>query len=296
MLRPHTVWVKYRDWPITTHRARIDETTPPRSPLLPYIPSLRHRFYVTTCLSTSSTYRGTVKAIAMNLAFIPSVPLTAGSRPLSPRSLPFSFRPAQTTPRHGLFQQSTDAHAPCVVPVASLSRSLSVLASLLSLGLFPADVATASSALPNSRPQHIEAAVQLSSSSSTASNINNDRRSIHSPVTLIAPVRAAETSSTSNANKSVANKEIAKAPAAVTVQQRCSFYLSEFLMWHPGAKVLSLLAFTLAVMYFGSFLYQIADPNQEEAPYPFWYVSFIHQHSFTYSFLLLRDINEMIWF
>lgn len=232
----------------------------------------------------------------MKIAFIPSVPLSAGSRPLSPHSSPFSFRPAHapTTPRHGLFQQSTDTQAPRGVPVASLSRSLSVFASLLSLGVFPADVAAASSALPNSRQQHVEATVQLSSSSSSASIINNGKRSIQSPITLIPPVIATENSSTSDANKSVVNKEAAKTPAAATVQQRCSFYLSEFLMWHPGAKVLTLLAFTLAVMYFGSFLYQFADPNQEEASYPFWYVS--HQHSSTYSFLLRRETHQMIWF
>lgn len=227
------------------------------------------------------TYRGSTTAIPMNVAFVSSVPLTAGSRPLSSRSSPFSFRPthALTISRRGLCQQSTQAHAPRTAPIASLSRSVSVLASLFSLSLFPADIAAASSTLPNSRPQHVEAGVQLSSSSSAT--INNGKGSVNSPVTLIAPVRAAENSPISNANKPVANQEAAKAPAAATVQQRCSFYLSEFLMWHPGAKVLTLLAFTLAVMYFGSFLYQLADPNQEEASYPFWYVFAIHQHSST---------------
>lgn len=42
-------------------------------------------------------------------------------------------------------------------------------------------------------------------------------------------------------------------------------------MWHPSAKVLSLLTVTLSAMYLGSYLYRIADPQKREAKHPFWH-------------------------
>lgn len=61
-------------------------------------------------------------------------------------------------------------------------------------------------------------------------------------------------------------------PPPVSLPDRLAFYLSEFLMWNPGARVLALFVFTLAAMYLGSFLYRFADPNRAEAEYPFWFV------------------------
>lgn len=57
----------------------------------------------------------------------------------------------------------------------------------------------------------------------------------------------------------------------VSVKDRLIFYLGEFLMWNPAAKVLTLLASTLLAMYVGSFLYRLADPAMKEAKYPFWH-------------------------
>lgn len=59
------------------------------------------------------------------------------------------------------------------------------------------------------------------------------------------------------------------APIA-SVRDRMSFYISEFLMWNPAAKIITLLAFTLLSMFMGSFLYRLADPGREEASSPFW--------------------------
>lgn len=56
-----------------------------------------------------------------------------------------------------------------------------------------------------------------------------------------------------------------------SLRDRLSFYLAEYLMWNPGAKVLSLFAVTLLCMYLGSFLYRLADPEKAEAQSPFWH-------------------------
>lgn len=55
------------------------------------------------------------------------------------------------------------------------------------------------------------------------------------------------------------------------IQQRLSFYVSEFLLWNSGAKILSLFAFTVFTMYLGQFLYMLADPKRSEAHSPFWH-------------------------
>lgn len=68
----------------------------------------------------------------------------------------------------------------------------------------------------------------------------------------------------------------------VGLGSRFSFYISEFLMWHPSAKIVTLFSFTLLAMYLGSFLYKFADPNREEAQYPFWYVANENPATFLY--------------
>lgn len=56
-----------------------------------------------------------------------------------------------------------------------------------------------------------------------------------------------------------------------TIKDHLSFWMGEFLMWNASARVIALLALTLAFMYVGSFLYRLADPQKREAAHPFWH-------------------------
>lgn len=53
--------------------------------------------------------------------------------------------------------------------------------------------------------------------------------------------------------------------------ERVPFLVDEFLMWNPGAKVLTLFAVTLLSMAIGSLLFRFADPKRKEAQSPFWH-------------------------
>lgn len=56
-----------------------------------------------------------------------------------------------------------------------------------------------------------------------------------------------------------------------TIRDRLSFWLGEYLMWNPGAKVIALFLLTLLGMAVGSLLFRVADPKREEAQSPFWH-------------------------
>lgn len=68
-----------------------------------------------------------------------------------------------------------------------------------------------------------------------------------------------------------AGLSVAAVTAPVSIMDRAGFWAGEFLMWNPAARVIALLGVTLVCMYFGSFLYRMADPQRKEASSPFWH-------------------------
>lgn len=68
-----------------------------------------------------------------------------------------------------------------------------------------------------------------------------------------------------------AGLSVAAITAPVSIMDRVAFWAGEFLMWNPAARVIALLGLTLVCMYFGSFLYRLADPQRKEAASPFWH-------------------------
>ncbi len=63
------------------------------------------------------------------------------------------------------------------------------------------------------------------------------------------------------------------APLTFAFRERFLFWVGEFLMWNPGAKILTLLLITLASVALGSLLFRAADPKRVEAQSPFWHAT-----------------------
>lgn len=84
-----------------------------------------------------------------------------------------------------------------------------------------------------------------------------------------APISVTPTKTSTNKRK--LSSRIASRLSTATLRERASFYFSEFLMWNPAAKALSLFVFILIIVVIGSFFYRFADPNHEEATYPMWH-------------------------
>lgn len=64
----------------------------------------------------------------------------------------------------------------------------------------------------------------------------------------------------------------ATVPITTGIRDRVLFYLGEFFLWEPLAKVLALFIVCTICMALGSFLFRVADPKRSEAKSPFWFV------------------------
>lgn len=109
----------------------------------------------------------------------------------------------------------------------------------------------------------------------SATNRHSGKRST-AAIVLVPAASAKDPSLTMSAAGETAKKpklssRISSKLSTATLRERASFYFSEFLMWNPAAKVLSLFALILVFVVLGSFLYRIADPKHEEALYPVWH-------------------------
>lgn len=177
---------------------------------------------------------------SMNMAFMSPCPVASATtrRPLS-ISTPLCIKPC--------FKSST------TVTRASLSTNLAVIAAILPFSLFPSPSLSPS---PGTTNHH-----EIYQSKTMTSTRNN-----YAPLAIIRPP-----SSLASATSVTSSSKQLKQQNVPTIRQLISFYTSEFLMWHPGAKILSLFAFTLLVIYLGSFLYKFADPSKQEAESPFWH-------------------------
>lgn len=159
--------------------------------------------------------------------------------------------------------------APRAVTTASLCHRLSALSVTIPFIMFPLTTMQPASAHPTDfqyQSHHLPSPCKTGNST-------------HAPIALVFPTVASTLAVTNPEMESTlaapaqANLPKPKASSRVTLSQRFSFYMSEFLMWYPGAKVFALFVFTLVAMFLGSFLYRFADPEREEASYPFWFVS-----------------------
>lgn len=229
--------------------------------------------------------------------------LLAWRESLSSSMFQFQYYPRRTSLSqrranvHSSFARCHDDHCNRRrgVATASLGSRLAGLVAALPLFLLPASSLASSSPSASVSPSSSASASSVQSTQqqrSTRQRLSRESRTNqHSPVALVSPASAAEHSpSTSSSSRSSARGNADVSSSGLRVHRsaglsaslprrfriglgrRFSFYLSEFLMWHPGAKVIALFAFTLFIMYLGSFLYKVADPSREEAKYPFWYV------------------------
>lgn len=168
----------------------------------------------------------------MNLCFVPVPPLF---RHYGANSFPTWSRP------------SCSPRVLRIAPAAELTlprsmRNLAVLATALSINLpLPARAAP-------TVPSHTSVAVHHITRSTRPSSISKPLH-VRASIATVSPTSALQ----------------------VSLKDRLVFYLGEFLMWNPAAKVLALFAFTLTAMYVGSFFYRFADPSMKEAKYPFWH-------------------------
>lgn len=226
----------------------------------------------------------------MNVAFLPAHASFHSRRPLALHRSAFRHNALTTRYSSQSPKWPQVSVAPRAVTTASLRRGLSVLGATIPLILF--QVTTVHHATARSNDSHHQ-----------AQNYQNPREAAkakHTPLAIVTPAAASPaavaspTPESTSVTPAKANPPEPKVSSRATLRQRFSFYMSEFLMWHPSAKVFTLLAFTLIAMFLGSFLYRFADPEREEAPYPFWYVFrsviFTFNHKIAFLIDLLRQL------
>ncbi|CAN8063809.1 unnamed protein product [Agarophyton chilense] len=132
------------------------------------------------------------------------------------------------------------------------SRATNLIRASVQAGPLLPIVSLLLSATPSTPPPHIRSVQHPAQIASTVSNRFASHTS-HGALAVVSPSDAVPEKLRFNVN------------------DRLSFWFSEFLMWHPSARVVALLAATLLFMFIGSFLYRLADPQQKEAPHPFWH-------------------------
>jgi ion channel POLLUX/CASTOR len=69
-----------------------------------------------------------------------------------------------------------------------------------------------------------------------------------------------------------AGGELTRRPvhAAFSLRQRANYALSEYVMWHPAARLVGLFAAAAIVIYLAAFAYRLCDPSGKEADAPIW--------------------------
>lgn len=220
----------------------------------------------------------------MHIAFVTTTPLPRSARGVftSPRRPPISSRLPWSANLHGS-HDGTAHDAPAKnCKSTSFRTTLKSLSLAVSLALLP--LSSSIAATPSFGPGHRASASHVASSSTNT--FQRDILKKRSTGVILASARSSASSSSSDTallsdsttttvpaklRTSSVKSRIAKKLSSISIQERLSFYFSEFLMWNPAAKVVSLFAFILLCMFLGSLLYRVADPKREEAPYPFWH-------------------------
>lgn len=197
----------------------------------------------------------------MSAAFVTAVPLPPSRRsaPLPPRSSRYAHVPWSAS------RQSPNATASCSDRPVSIIKKASLALYLAVLPFAPTAISSPNCRTPNASflAQHVSAAQRQFQKRSAAA-------------VVLVPTASAEDAPVSAALPDVPTKKeklsrISSKLSTASLRERASFYFSEFLMWNPAAKVVSLFTIILVIVVLGSFLYRLADPKHEEAPYPVWH-------------------------